>query len=444
MAAGRSYNKSNRCAPRRDHPEDDCMKIHEYQAKELLAAAGAAVPRGVVASSVEEVVRAFDTLAGPVVLKAQVFAGGRGKGGFKGSGFLPGDPEEVKDVFPLSGLKGTEEKLGGVKFVTKREDAARFAEVMFRYPLVTKQTGPEGQKVSKVLVVEAKDRIAREVYVGVLLDRAAGLPLLMGCAEGGVEIEAVAAKSPEKILKLHFDPTAGLHPYRARQMALDLGFTGDQVVEAAAIMVAMARVFLDKDATLVEINPLGVMSTGKVLAIDAKVTFDDNALFRHKKIAALRDESEEDPAELRAARAGLNYISLTGNIGCLVNGAGLAMATMDIIKYHGGYPANFLDVGGGVKPEGAIEAFRIILADPRVKGVLVNIFGGIARCDLIADALVKAGREVGFKVPVVVRLEGTNVEQAGEILAKARNELPTMQTATDLTDAAKKVVAAAK
>jgi succinyl-CoA synthetase beta subunit len=404
------------------------MKIHEYQAKELLAAAGAAVPRGIVASSPDEAVRAFDTLGGPVVLKAQVHAGGRGKGGFKGSGLASGE----------------EGGLGGVKFVKSRDDCARVAEVMFKYPLVTKQTGAEGQKVSKVLVVEAKDQIKREVYVGMVLDRGIGLPVLMACAEGGVEIEEVAARTPEKILKLPVDPAVGVHPYQARKLALDLGFTGDQVTQAADLMVALAKVFVDKDCSLAEINPLGVMSSGQVLAIDAKITFDDNALFRHKELAKLRDESEENPAELRAGRAGLSYISLTGNIGCLVNGAGLAMSTMDIIKYHGGFPANFLDVGGGVTAEGAIEAFRIILSDPRVKGVLVNIFGGIARCDLIAEALVKAGREVGFKVPVVVRLEGTNVEKAREILAGAKNELPMMQTATDLTDAAKKVVAAAK
>jgi succinyl-CoA synthetase beta subunit len=407
------------------------MKLHEYQAKELLAAAGAAIPRGIVCSSPDEVAAAFDALGGPVVLKAQIHAGGRGKGGFKGSGFRPGDAREG-------------EKLGGVKFVRSRDEARKVAEVMFRYPLVTKQTGAEGQKVSRVLVVEAKDEIVREVYVGMVLDRSVGLPVLMGCAEGGVEIEEVAARSPEKILKLHVDPTTGLYHYRARRLALDLGFTADQVVQAADILVALARVYLDKDCSLAEINPLGVMSSGQVLAIDAKISIDDNALFRHKELADLRDESEEDPAELRAARAGLSYISLTGNIGCLVNGAGLAMSTMDIIKYHGGFPANFLDVGGGVTAEGAIEAFRIILADPRVKGVLVNIFGGIARCDLIAEALVKAGREVGFKVPVVVRLEGNNVEKAREILTAAKSELPMMQTATDLTDAAKKVVAAAK
>ena len=407
------------------------MKIHEYQAKELLAAAGAAIPRGVVVSSPDEAARAFDTLGGPVVLKAQVHAGGRGKGGFKGSGLLPGDSKQ----------EGA--KLGGVKFVTSRDEARKVAAVMLEYPLVTKQTGEEGQKVSKVLVVEAKDRIEREVYLGMVLDRSIGEPILMASAEGGVDIEEVAARSPEKILKLPVDPIVGLHAYQARKLALDLGFGGDQVAQAADLMLALARVFLDKDCSLAEINPLGVMSNGKVLAIDAKITFDDNALFRHRDLAALRDESEENPAELRAGRANLSYISLTGNIGCLVNGAGLAMATMDVIKYHGGFPANFLDVGGGVTADGAIEAFRIILADPRVKGVLVNIFGGIARCDLIAEALVKAGREVGFKVPVVVRLEGTNVERAREVLAAARGELPTMQIATDLTDAAKKVVAAA-
>jgi succinyl-CoA synthetase beta subunit len=423
------------------------MKIHECQAKELLAAAGAPVPRGIVASTAQEAAKAFDALGGPVVLKAQIHAGGRGKGGFKGSGYRPGagdDPKSIESILHVfADVKSDAKKLGGVTFVTKREDAARLAEVMLKHPLVTIQTGEEGQKVSKILVVEAKEKIVREVYAGVLLDRAVGLPLLMACAEGGVEIEEVAREHPEKILKLHFDPTAGLHPYKARKMALDLGFTGDQVTQAADVFVALAKVFLEKDCTLTEVNPLGVMESGQVMVIDAKITFDDNALFRHKEVMALLDESEENPADLRAARAGLTYISLHGNIGCLVNGAGLAMSTMDVIALHGGSPANFLDVGGGVTAEGAIEAFRIILADPRVKGVLVNIFGGIAKCDLIAEALVKAGREVGFKVPVVVRLEGTNVDKAREILTAAKAELPTMQTATDLTDAAKKVVKAA-
>jgi succinyl-CoA synthetase beta subunit len=298
--------------------------------------------------------------------------------------------------------------------------------------------------VSRVLVVEAGPKISREVYVGMVLDRAVGLPVLMACAEGGVEIEEVAATHPEKILKVPVDPDAGLLPFQARRLAYELGFTPEQAPKAEAIMKALARVFLDKDCSLAEVNPLVVRETGAVEALDAKMTFDDNALFRHPELEKLRDLTEENPAEVRAGKAGLTYISLNGNIGCLVNGAGLAMSTMDIIKYHGGEPANFLDVGGGVTAEGAIEAFRILLADPRVKGVLVNIFGGIAKCDLIAEALVKAGREVGFKVPVVVRLEGTNVEKAREILAAARTELPKMQTATDLTDAAKKVVAAAK
>ncbi len=399
------------------------MKIHEYQAKELIAAAGATIPRGLVASSPAEAVQAFDKLGGvPVVLKAQIHAGGRGQGKFKGSG----------------------SDIGGVKFAKSREDVAKYADIMFKFPLVTKQTGEEGQRVSKVLVVEAGPKIVREVYVGVVLDRAIGLPILMGCAEGGVEIEEVAAETPEEILKMAIAPEVGLQPFQARRMAYDLGFTGEQASKAEAIMTALVKVYLDKDCSLAEINPLVVRDTGAVEALDAKITFDDNALFRHPDVEKLRDLTEENPAELRAAKANLSYISMTGTIGCLVNGAGLAMSTMDIIKYHGGEPANFLDVGGGVTPEGASEAFRIILSDPRVKGVLVNIFGGIAKCDLIADALVKAGREVGFKVPVVVRLEGTNVEKARQILAAASAELPMMQTATNLTEAAKKVVAAAK
>jgi len=401
------------------------MKIHEYQAKELLAAAGAPIPRGIVARTVEETVAAFDQLGGkPVVLKAQIHAGGRGKGHFKGYQY-PGKP------------------FGGVRYLTNRDAVAETARVFLQYPLVTLQTGEEGQKVSTILVVEASADIVREVYVAMILDRAIGKPIVMACAEGGVEIEEVALKHPEKLIKEVVDPVAGLHPYQARKIAFGLGFKGEQAAQAEKIITALARVYLDKDCTLAEINPLGVMSTGEVLAIDAKMNFDENALFRHPDVVALRDLAEENPAEIRAANAKLSYISLTGNIGCLVNGAGLAMSTMDIIQYHGGSPANFLDVGGGVTAEGAIEAFRIILSDGRVKGVLVNIFGGIAKCDLIAEALVKAGREVGFKVPVVVRLEGTNVARAREILAAAQKELPTMQTATDLTDAAKKVVAAA-
>jgi succinyl-CoA synthetase beta subunit len=393
------------------------MKIHEYQAKELLAAAGAPVPRGIVAARVPEVLAAFDQVGGPVVLKAQVHAGGRGKGRFKDSG---------KDF-------------GGVKFIKTRDDARQVAEVMFKYPLVTKQTGAEGQKVSKVLVQEAAD-IAREIYVGMVLDRAAGMPVLMASAEGGVDIEEVAARNPEKILKEVVDPDAGLHPYQSRKLAFELGFKGTEIDQADAIMAALAKVFLDKDCSLAEINPLVVTPKGEVLVLDAKMTFDDNALFRHPEIEAMRDVAEEDPAELRAARAGLSFISLSGNIGCLVNGAGLAMSTMDIIQYHGGRPANFLDVGGGANKEQVTEALRILLGDPSVKAVLINIFGGIMKCDTIAAAVIAAFKEVQPKVPFVVRLEGTNVAQGRKMLEESGLNLT---TATDLTDAAKKVVAAA-
>jgi succinyl-CoA synthetase beta subunit len=394
------------------------MKIHEYQAKELLAAAGAAVPRGIVAANVSEAQKAFDQMGGPVVLKAQIHAGGRGKGKFKDSG---------KDF-------------GGVKFVKSRDEVGPIAEVMLKYPLVTKQTGEHGQKVSKVLVQEAAD-IAREVYLGMVVDRAIGKPVLMACAEGGVEIEEVAARTPEKILKAAVDPDAGLRPFQARRLALELGFTAEQAPKAEALMTALCRVFLDKDCSLAEINPVVVTPKGDVLALDAKMTFDDNALFRHPEIEKLRDEAEENPAELRAAKSGLTYISLTGNIGCLVNGAGLAMATMDIIKYHGGEPANFLDVGGGANKDQVTEAFRIILSDPRVKAVLVNIFGGIMKCDTIAGAVIAAFQEVKPKVPFVVRLEGTNVEIARKMLADSGLNLA---TANGLTEAAKKAVAAAR
>jgi succinyl-CoA synthetase beta subunit len=393
------------------------MKIHEYQAKELLAAAGAAIPRGLVASSAAEAQKAFDEIGAPVVLKAQIHAGGRGKGRFKDSG---------KDW-------------GGVKFVRSRDECAQVAELMFQYPLVTKQTGDQGQRVSKVLVQEAAD-IAREIYLGMVVDRAIGLPVVMACAEGGVEIEEVAARSPEMILKTPVNPDAGLQPFQARRLAYDLGFNAEQAPRAEALMTALARVFLDKDCSLAEINPLVVTPPGDVLALDAKMTFDDNALFRHPEIEKLRDETEENPAELRAARSGLSFISLNGNIGCLVNGAGLAMSTMDIIKYHGGEPANFLDVGGGANKDQVTEALRILLADPRVKAVLVNIFGGIMKCDIIATAMVAAFQEVKPKVPFVVRLEGTNVEQGRMILADSGLNIT---TATGMTDAAKKVVAAA-
>jgi succinyl-CoA synthetase beta subunit len=393
------------------------MKIHEYQAKELLAAAGAAVPRGVVASSAAEALAAIDRVGLPAVLKAQVHAGGRGKGRFKDSG----------------------KNFGGVKVVSSRDEAREVAETMFKYPLVTKQTGEQGQRVTRVLV-EPATKIAREIYVGMVVDRAVGLPILMACAEGGVDIEEVAARSPEKILRTPVDPSTGLQPFQGRRLAYELGFTPEQTPKAEALMTALARAFLNYDCSLAEINPLVVTAGGDVLALDAKMTFDDNALFRHPEIEKLRDEAEEDPAELRAARTGLSYISLTGNIGCLVNGAGLAMSTMDIIKYHGGEPANFLDVGGGANKEQVTEAFRILLADERVKAVLVNIFGGIMKCDIIAGAILEAFKEVGFHVPLVVRLEGTNVEQGRKMLNESGQNII---TATGMTDAAQKVVAAA-
>jgi succinyl-CoA synthetase beta subunit len=399
------------------------MKIHEYQAKELLAAAGASIPKHIIVSSFDDAEKAFDQLSagGGVVIKAQVHAGGRGQGQ----------------------LIGYPDKLGGVKFVATREKARAVAEAMLRHRLKTKQTGPEGQPINKVMV-QADAEPAREFYLGMVLDRAQGVPVMMASAEGGMDIEEVAAKTPEKIFKVPVSPESGLQPFQARRLAFDLGFTGEQVDKAEKIMMALSKVFLEKDASLAEINPLAITKKGDVVALDAKIDFDDNALFRHKDIEVLRDLLEENPVEVRASQANLNFIQLDGNIGCLVNGAGLAMGTMDIIKYHGGEPANFLDVGGGVTPEAAIEAFRIILSDPKVKGILVNIFGGIAKCDLIAEALVKAGREVGFKVPVVVRLEGTNVEKAREILNGVKKELPMIQAAPGLTEAAKMVVAAAK
>lgn len=395
------------------------MKIHEFQAKELLAAAGAPIPHGIVATSPAEAVAAFDAMGGkPVVLKAQIHAGGRGKGKFKDSG---------KDF-------------GGVKYITKREDVQAVSEVMHKHPLVTKQTGEQGQKVSKVLVQSAAD-IDREIYLGMVLDRERGVPVMMASAEGGVDIEEVAARSPEKILKVAVSPELGIQPYQTRRLAYELGFTGEQIPAAEKIMRAVSKVFLEKDASLVEINPLVVTPKGEVIALDAKITFDDNAVFRHKDIEALRDEAEEDPSELRATKSGLSFIKLNGNIGCLVNGAGLAMGTMDIVKHYGGEPANFLDVGGGANKEQVTEAFRILLSDPNVKAVLVNIFGGIMKCDTIAGAILAAFDEVGFKVPLVVRLEGTNVELGRKMLDESGRKIT---TAAGMAEAAQKVVAAAK
>jgi succinyl-CoA synthetase beta subunit len=389
------------------------MKIHEYQARQILSEAGIPVPPAEVVRSVDEAAAAFKQFNMPMcVVKAQVYAGGRGKAGF-------------------------------VKLVKSAEEARAAAKFMLSNRMISNQTGPEGVPVSVLLVAPGVD-IAKEYYVGITVDRSRNTVTMIASAEGGVEIEEVAKKSPEKVLKEVFHPLLGLQGYQARDLAYKIGFTGKMAGDVAKLMMNLARVFQKTDASLAEINPLVVTKDGKLLAIDAKINFDDNAMFRHAEIAAMADDSQERPLDVRAHKASLNYIALDGTIGCLVNGAGLAMATMDIIKLHGAEPANFLDVGGSVTSEGAIEAFRIILSDPNVKGILVNIFGGIAKCDLIADALVQAGKEVGFKIPLVVRLEGTNVEKAREILKAAKKDMPTLQTATDLTDAAKKVVAAVR
>ncbi len=399
------------------------MKIHEYQAKELIAAAGANIPKHILVTNLAEAEKAFDELAngGGVMVKAQIHAGGRGAGQ----------------------LKGYADKLGGVKFVANKAKLKTVVEAMLAHHLVTKQTGPEGQPITR-MIIQADAEPAKEFYVGIVLDRAIGSPVLMASAEGGMDIEEVAHKFPEKIIKVPFTPETGLQPFQARRLVYQLGFTGEQATKAEKIILALAKVYIEKDASIAEVNPLAITKSGDVVALDAKFDFDDNAGFRHEDLAPLRDLAEENPVEIRAAKANLNFIQLSGNIGCLVNGAGLAMGTMDIIKYYGGEPANFLDVGGGVTPEAAIEAFRIILADPNVKGILVNIFGGIAKCDLIADALVKAGREVGFKVPVVVRLEGTNSDKARQILEGVKGELPMIRSAAGLTEAAQMVVAAAQ
>jgi len=387
------------------------MKIHEYQARQILSEAGIPVPPAEVVRSTEEAAAAFRHFNAPMcVVKAQVYAGGRGKAGF-------------------------------VKLVKSGEEAKAAAQFMLTHRMTSYQTGPEGVPVNVLIVAPGVD-IAKEYYLGITVDRGRGTATMIASAEGGVEIEEVAKHTPEKVLKEPLHPLLGLQGFQARDLAYKLGFKDKLANEVAKLMMNLAKVFLKYDASLAEINPLVITKDGKLLAIDAKINFDDNALFRHADIVAMADESQERPLDVRAHKASLNYIALDGTIGCLVNGAGLAMATMDIIKLHGAEPANFLDVGGSVTADGAIEAFRIILSDPSVKGILVNIFGGIAKCDLIADALVQAGREVGFKIPVVVRLEGTNVEKAREILKVAKSELPTLIPASDLTDAAKKVVAA--
>jgi len=400
------------------------MKIHEFQARALLAEAGVPVPPGEAIDRAADAAPAYERVVreaglgpnGLAVVKAQVYAGGRGKAGF-------------------------------VKLVRSAREAAAAAEFMFSNRMVSPQTGPEGLEVNRLLIAAGVD-IAKEFYLAITTDRATRRNVLIASSEGGVEIEEVAKKRPDAILKQPIDPLLGLQPFQAREIAFRLGFTGKQVNQASAIMLALARVFAERDCSLAEINPLIVTPPspehpdGRVMAIDAKFTFDDNALFRQKKIAAMFDPTEENPAEIRASDAGLTYIALDGNIGCLVNGAGLAMATMDIIKHCGGEPANFLDVGGTASEQAVTEAFRIILSDRAVEGVLVNIFGGIMRCDVIAQAVVNAAREVGFKVPLVVRLEGTNVDAGKRILQAARSQMPTMEAADDLGDAARRIVRA--
>jgi succinyl-CoA synthetase beta subunit len=392
------------------------MKIHEYQAKQLFAKAGIAVPKHVVAKTPDEAAAAFGQLGGDLaVVKSQIHAGGRGKGRFKEH---PNQP--------------------GVVLVRSAEEAKQNAARMLGSTLVTIQTGEAGKKV-QTLLIESGLKIARELYLGVVVDRESGRPVLIASSEGGMEIEVVAHTSPEKILRETFDPDAGLYPYQARKLAFALGLEGNAVRSAEKFFRQAARFFLDNDCSMTEVNPLVVTDQGELIALDAKVTFDDNALFRHPSLAELRDLNEEEPMEVAAANAGLSYVKLDGNLGCLVNGAGLAMSTMDLIKLHGGEPANFLDVGGGANVEQVTEAFRIILADPNVKGILVNIFGGIMKCDTIVTALLGAYDKIGIKVPLVVRLEGTNVELARKMLADSGKKII---AATDLTDAAKKAVAA--
>jgi succinyl-CoA synthetase beta subunit len=393
------------------------MKIHEFQAKQILRDAGVPVLRGVVARTAAEASTAFGELAAPVaVVKAQIHAGGRGKG------TVQEHPEQH-----------------GVQLVRSSEEAATAAGKMLGNRLVTIQTGPAGQTVGQVLVEEGCD-IARELYLGIVVDRAAARPVLMVSSEGGVEIEKVAAETPEKIFKEHFDPHAGLQGFQVRKLCQKLGISGPSVRSAARFMQTLCRAFVNYDCSLAEINPLVITGGGDMIALDAKITFDDNALFRHPDLAELRDLAEEEPAEVRAGEAGLSYVKLDGNIGCLVNGAGLAMSTMDIIKLHGGEPANFLDVGGGADTEQVTEAFRILLSDPNVKAVLVNIFGGIMQCTTIAEAIVQAYKTVGFSVPLVVRLEGTRVDEGRKILSESDVDII---TADGLTEAAMRVVEAA-
>jgi succinyl-CoA synthetase beta subunit len=385
------------------------MKVHEYQAKYLLQKFGVAIPRGEVTDSPAEAREIAKQFGGRCIVKAQIHAGGRGKG-------------------------------GGVKLAKNPDEAYEIAKSILGMTLVTHQTGPEGRLVRKVLVEEALD-IARELYLGVTLDRAASRPVMMVSKSGGMEIEEVAAKDPTAILREPLDPSLGMFPFQARRLAFALALEGSAYKKALDFLPALFRAYVETDASLAEINPLVVTRSGEIFALDAKMNFDDNALFRHPEIKEMRDVSEEDPLEVEASKFGLNYIKLDGNVGCMVNGAGLAMATMDIIKLHGGEPANFLDVGGGASEEQVKNAFRIILSDKNVKAVLINIFGGIMRCDIIAKGVVAAVTEMGLQIPVVVRLEGTNVDEGKRILRESGLKIT---PAEDLGDAAEKVCKAVR
>ena len=389
------------------------MNIHEYQAKALFEKYGVAVPKGVAARTVAEFEPALAQLPdAPVVVKSQIHAGGRGKGTF------------------TDGYKG------GVKFAKTKADALAYAQAMFGNTLVTAQTGPAGRKVQTVYFTQASD-ITKEYYLAILLDRVTSRPVIVASTEGGVEIEKVAHETPDKIFKIIVDPAVGLQGYQARELAFRLGLTGDYFKNAVKLIASLYKMFWETDAAMVEVNPLITTPDGKVLALDAKVSFDDNALFRHPDIVALRDLNEEDPKEIEAAKFALSYIALDGNIACLVNGAGLAMSTMDIIKHFGGSPANFLDVGGGASKDQVQAAFKIILTDPNVKGILVNIFGGIMDCNTIATGVVAATRELGLKIPLVVRLEGNNVAAGKKTLSESGLKIDSADT---MADAAQKIV----
>lgn len=386
------------------------MNLHEYQAKELFADFGVPIPRGIKATSVREAIAAAKELGGSVaVVKAQVHAGGRGKG-------------------------------GGVKLARSLDEVEQFASAMLGSKLVTKQTGPKGLPIHALLIEEGLD-IANELYLSVLVDRGSRRVTFMASSEGGMDIEEVAEKTPDKILTEHIEPVAGLQPYQCRKIGFGMGLSKAEVGKLSKVMSALYKLFVTNDASLIEINPLIITRAGEILALDGKINLEDNALYRHKHLAEWRDSTQEDEREEQAHQIGLNYVALDGNIGCMVNGAGLAMATMDIVKLHGGEPANFLDVGGGATAERVAKAFKLILSGENIRAILVNIFGGIVRCDLIAEGVIAAVKEVGLAIPVVVRLQGTNVEAGRKMLAESGMNIT---PADDLTDAAKKVVAAAR